>query len=180
MSCPAANGALPIADLICCCCFWPELLAYPHTGRAATLVVLSCPQWRGGLVGFGLHLFLSSRSFPISVFFVEAFFSQILVFHRRFFLSPTSSTTYLNNFQLSSRPTDTRCALPGIHMHDLVGCFFVFPVRPSALFVARGRGKPQSQATVGAGLRICPRFLLCCVFSQHNVTFQPYGTSASS
>ena len=85
----------------------------------------------------------SCHGFSLSIFFV----------FRRFFAASFVWTSIPSSFG-ESRDS---CDRPGLH-----GEFVAFESlrRPSAHFVARGRGKPRSQATVGAGLRIGPHFLL--------------------
>ena len=121
ISLPAANGALPIAnDLLVC--FLARTLVYPHTGGRDTLV-LSCPHC-GGLPGFGLHVFLELSFISDFQFSCQSVLLINSCFSSQIFLVTNRSDGSIE-FQLSSRPTDTRCALARILTNDLVCCFLV-------------------------------------------------------
>ena len=134
---------------------------YPNT-RGRDTLVLSCPHCVG-LPGFGLHVFLEFSFISEFRFSCQSVLLINSCFPSQIFLITHRSESSIE-FQLSSRPTDTRCALANILTNDLACCFLFSPMRPSAHFVARGRGKPRSQATVGAGLRIGHSFLASLLF----------------
>jgi hypothetical protein len=139
----------PVVVMICLFVLGATFWCTP-TREAATL--LGCRALTaGGYLGSDCIFFSSSCSFSISDFLVKAFYSQ------------TEFLFFVNQFQFLSTETNGHTVRPRQHLtNDLVYCFLVSPMRPSAHFVARGRGKPSSQASAGAGLRIGSYFLLRC------------------
>ena len=140
----------------------PNFWCTPKREAAVTLV-LSCPHC-GGLPGFGLHCFLEFSfisdfrlSCP-SVFLTNSCF-QVFVAN----CSRHRPVTYGDRPPAFIEANGHAAPPSPIFTRMIWLVVFLFTRASQSLFLAWGRAKPRSQATVGAGLRIDrPVFFLRC------------------